>query len=310
MKLKALQKRIKGGGNAINFINQDEKTITNSDSSLFMTSSSVDEDSDWDKADERLQNDNANSVSEISVLYKLNYSQDTTGANANDLIIPNQEYEYTKILRTFLKDKKNIEKLTENEYENEIKCKTTYKDKLQIMTYPKLFSNEKNSLNTFSITKCQDKLTTENLKDYEVNCYHDSLEFHKKLFQNNWNVLLNVYSFCKYEPGSLSSHNSDSINNPPSLISNSGVSSIGSTRSTNLTHSWSTSISYESAKSNSTSLDEFKMYVDSIGVTANREIILNGSLSDKIKGGIEKTEAVSLNKKLKNKFILITYFKN
>jgi len=297
MKLKALQKRIKGGGNAINFINQDEKTITNSDSSIFMASSSVDEDSDWDKADERLQNDDANSVSEISVLYKLNHNQDTTSTTANDLIIPNQEYEYTKILRTFLKDKKSIEKLTENEYENEIKCKTTYKDKLQIMTYPKLFANEKNSMNTFSITKRQDKLATENLKDYEVNCYNDSLEFHKKLFQNNWNVLLNVYSFCKYEPGSLSSNNSDSINNPPSFLSHSDFSSIGSTRSTNLTHSWSTSISYESAKSNSTSLDEFKMYVDSIGVTANREIILNGSLSDKIKGGIEKTEAVSLNKK-------------
>ena len=301
MKLKALQKRIKGGGNAISFINQDAKTTTNSDSSLILTSS-LDEDNDWDKSDERFPADNTNSVTEISVLYKLNYDQDSTcAANANDLIIPNQEYEYTKMLRTFLKDKKNIEKLTENEYENEIKNKLINKDKLKITTtHPKLCAKEKTSVNTYPIGKRQDKLAAENLKDLnEVNCYHDSLEFHKKLFQNNWNVLLNVYSFCKYESGSMSSNNSDSINNPPSLLSslsNSGFSSIGSTCSTSLAHSWSTSISYDSAKSNSSSLDEFKMYVDSIGVTANREIILKGSLSDKIKGGLEKTEAVSLNK--------------
>lgn len=298
MKLKALQKRIKGGGNASSLSNQDEKTaeISSETCKNSLITSCVEEDGDWGKTDEKQPSD-----SNITVMYKLNYKQDTAcggdDAVGADLIIPNQEHEYSKILRTFLKDKKNLEKLCEHEYDSQIKNKGINENKRQMISSPKLPVNDKSCINTYPIAKRQDKLVVESSKDFtETNCYHDSLEFHQQLFQNNWNVLLNVYSFCKYESGSLSSNNSNSINDPSSLVSslsNSEFSSIGSTRSTNVAHTWSTSISYGSVKSNSTSLDEFKMYVDSIGVTANREIIIKGNLSDKIKGGLEKSEAVS-----------------
>ena len=278
MKLKALQKRIKGGGNATNFIAQDDQSNVESPNQN-LELSTIEDDIDWNKADENQHS------TELSVLYKLNCKKDL------DLIIPNQEYEYTKILRTFLKDKKNLEKLGEGEYEVDLKNKTINRgDKNQALKFgQKLFVGDKISVNTSSLPKRLDK-PTENCKDnHETNCYHDSLEFHQQLFQNNWDVLLNVYSFSKYEAESISSNNLSS--SAASSLSNSDFSSVGSTRSTNFANSWST-FSFDSVKSKVSSFEEFKMYVDSIGVSANRQIIIKGSLTDNIKGGIDKSEMV------------------
>jgi hypothetical protein len=279
MKLKALQKRIKGGGT-----NHDEQNEHNFLSDLKLTTVDNDgkDENDWCKADDR---------TEISFLCKLNYKEP---CNDSYLIIPNQEYEYTKILRTFLKDKKNFTKINEDTYGNESKTANLFRDKTQ--PYQKLWLNDSKLINTHALLKRQ---MTDSCKDFfEIDCNHDSLDFHQQLFQNNWDLLLNVYSFCKYDTMSSSSANSDSMNHSSIISSLSGFSSIGSsTRSTNLNESRST-FSIESAKSRS--LDEFKMYVDSIGVTANREIIIKGSISDKIKGGLEKHEAVC--------FYLIFYF--
>lgn len=292
LRLKALQKRIKGGGKTME---TGDTTIECQSSEKILNELQVvnkpeehDEESDWYNIEDNFNQKN------FSLLCNFEYKTGSaTDCDAERyLIIPNQEYEYSKILRTFLKDKKTILKLDQDYHESDAKNKNifTFREKAALTSTDK-------SCTSLWLRSCAflshdlanlKKLNDEGKTLIEFNYSQDSLSIHQEIFKNNWHLLSCDYTFSQNDSDSTSIH-SDSL---VSSLSNSFQSTYSTNLSNPVCNNWTTTNSSDSSKSNL--CDELKMYVDSIGISVGQGIVLDGKLSSKIKGGLEKSENVSV----------------